>query len=159
MNETPRTRLVAYSVAVLAPAVSLLVRWPLWWVLGDAVPHMTFFPAVMIAAYLGGFRPGLLATILSAVAANYFIPHQDPSLQATYVNKVAALILFVLVGSIISGLSESLHRARRRIVVEERRRAELAQRTRAEEALIQEQYRWRSLTEALPQLVWSAMPD
>src|SRR6202040_2706070 len=79
MNETPRTRLVAYSVAVLAPAVSLLVRWPLWPVLGDAVPHMTFFPAVMVAAYFGGFRPGLLATILSAVAANYLIPHQLPS--------------------------------------------------------------------------------
>ena len=30
MIETPRTRLIAYSVAVLAPAVSLLVRWPLW---------------------------------------------------------------------------------------------------------------------------------
>ena len=57
MTETPRARLVAYSVAVLAPAVSLLVRWPLAPVLGDAVPHMTFFPAVMVAAYLGGFWP------------------------------------------------------------------------------------------------------
>src|ERR1700758_2540223 len=115
MNAIPRARLLAYSVAVLAPAVSLLIRWPLWPVLGDAVPHMTFFPAVMIAAYCGGFGPGLLATILSAIAANFFIPHQDPTLQARHVNEVAALILFLLVGSIISGLSESLHRARRRM--------------------------------------------
>ena len=50
MHETPRARLVAYSVAVLATVVSLLVRWPLRPVLGDAVPHMTFFPAVMVAA-------------------------------------------------------------------------------------------------------------
>ncbi len=62
MHETPRTRLVAFSVAVLAPAVALLVRWPLWPVLEDAVPHMTFFPAVMLAAYFGGFWPGFLAT-------------------------------------------------------------------------------------------------
>src|SRR5712691_6670135 len=123
MHETPRSRLIAYSVAVLAPALSLLVRWPLWPVLGDAVPHMTFFPAVMIAAYFGGFGPGLLATILSAVAAN-LIPHQVPSLQATQINEVAALILFVLVGSIMSGLSESLHQARRRIMADERQRAE-----------------------------------
>src|SRR3954468_3534190 len=102
MPEMRGARLVAYAVAVLATAVSLLVRWPLWPVLGDAVPHMTFFPAVMIAAYVGGFRPGLLATILSAIAANYFIPKQMPSLQATTVNEVAALTLFVLVGSIIS---------------------------------------------------------
>ena len=66
MTESSRARLVAYGVAVLATAVSLLARWPLWPVLGDGVPHMTFFPAVMIAAYFGGFGPGLLATVLSA---------------------------------------------------------------------------------------------
>src|SRR5258707_5389210 len=124
MNETPRTRLVAYSVAVVAPAVSLLVRWPLGPVLGNAVPHMTFFPAVMIAAYFGGFWPGLLATCLSAVAANYFLTGQLSSFQVTSVNDVAALILFVLVGTIISGLCESLHRARRRLVAQEGQLAE-----------------------------------
>src|SRR5438552_15762591 len=116
MHDTPRARLVAYSVAVLAPAVSLLVRWPLWPVLGDAVPHMTFFPAVMIAAYFGGFWPGLLATALSAVAANYFLTGQLRSFHVTSVNDVAALILFVLVGTIISGLCELLQRAQRRMV-------------------------------------------
>jgi two-component system sensor histidine kinase/response regulator len=126
MNETPRARLVAYSVAVLAPAVSLLARWSLCAVLGDAVPHMTFFPAVMIAAYYGGFWPGLLATIVSAVTANFFLTEQLPSFQAKNVSDVAGLILFVLVGTIISGLCESLHRARRRIVADERRRAEEA---------------------------------
>ena len=63
MHGRPRSRLVDYSVAVLATAFLLLIRWPLWPVL-DAVPHMTFFPAVMIAAYFGGFWPGLLATFL-----------------------------------------------------------------------------------------------
>jgi two-component system, sensor histidine kinase and response regulator len=121
MNETTRARLVAFYVAMLAPAVSLLVRWPLWPVLGDAVPHMTFFPAVMIAAYFGGFWPGLLATGLSAVAANYFLTGQFSSLHITSVNDVVALVLFVLVGTIISGLCESLHRVRRRVVANERR--------------------------------------
>src|SRR5436305_6534118 len=102
LHGTPRALLVAYGVAVLAPAVSLLIRWPLWPVLGDAVPHMTFFPAVMIAAYGGGFWPGLLATALSAAAANYFFTHQLSSLQAGSVNDVIALILFLLIGTIIS---------------------------------------------------------
>ena len=123
MHETPRPRLVAYGVAVLATAVSLLARWPLRPVLGDAVPHMTFFPAVMVAAYVGGFWPGLLATLLSAAAANYFLTGQLSSFQVGSVNDVAAVILFVLVGTIISGLSESLHQARRRLVARERRRA------------------------------------
>src|SRR5207244_1679335 len=73
MHETSRSRLVPYGVAVLATAASLLIRWPLRPVLGEAVPHMTFFPAVMIAAYFGGFWPGLLATILSAAAASHFL--------------------------------------------------------------------------------------
>src|SRR5438105_2783811 len=99
MHETPRGRLVAYGIAVLATAGCLLIRWPLWPVLGDAVPHMSFFPAVMVAAYFGGFWPGLLATLLSAVAANYFFTGQLRSLQVTSVNDVAALALFVLTGA------------------------------------------------------------
>src|SRR5712664_3109927 len=109
MHETPRSRLVAFGVAVLAPAVSLLVRWPLWPVLEDAVPHMTFFPAVMIAAYVGGLWPGLLATFLSAAAANFFItgqlssfhphPYPPPLVGGGQGGGVAALALFVLVGA------------------------------------------------------------
>src|SRR4030088_2473394 len=124
MFQGRRARAMAYGLAVLAPAVSLLIRWPLWPWLGDAVPHMTFFPAVMIAAYVGGLWPGLLATLLSALAANYFLNKQLASLQFKSVNDAAALVLFLLVGAIISGLSESLHRARRQIVADERRRAE-----------------------------------
>jgi PAS domain S-box-containing protein len=146
MRETPRARLVAYGVAVLATAVSLLARWPLWPVLGDAVPHMTFFPAVMVAAYFGGFRPGLLATILSAVAANYFLTQQLPHFRVTSVNDVAALILFVLTGVVISGLCESLHRARHRILADERRRAE--------EALSQERHLLHTLMDYLPDLIY-----
>src|ERR1700675_3208358 len=99
MHESPRSRVAAFSVALLAPAVSLLARWPLWPLLGDSVPHMTFFPAVMIAAYLGGFWPGLLATSLSAAAANFFLTGQLRSFHVTNANDVAGLVLFVLVGT------------------------------------------------------------
>ena len=67
MNEPRLARLIANGVAVVAPAVTLLVRWPLDVVLGDRVLYMAFFPAVLLASYLGGFWPGLLATILSAL--------------------------------------------------------------------------------------------
>src|SRR2546423_7831589 len=147
MNDRPRVRRVAYVVAVLAPAASLLVRWPLWPVLGDAVPHMTFFPAVMIAAYIGGFWPGLMATLVSAVTANYYLTEQLPSFHARSVNDVVALSLFVLVGTIIIGLCEFLHRARHRIQADERRRAEEAVRASEE--------RFRDLILALPAAVYT----
>jgi two-component system, sensor histidine kinase and response regulator len=152
MNETPRTRLVAYGVAVLATAVSILVRWPLWPVLENSFPHMTFFPAVMIAAYFGGFWPGLLATGLGAFAANYFLPRQPAGFQFTNAKDVVALTLFVLVGAIISGLGELLRRERRRVV-------HITEHMRSVQALQESEQRWRNLTEALPQFVWTASAD
>src|SRR3977135_1867880 len=121
MNETPRARLVAYSVAVLAPAVSLLVRWPLWAVLGDYLPHMTFLPAVALAAYYGGLRPGVLATVLSPLAADTFVLSPHSALAISDTEPAGGFCLVVMTGAILSVLSESLHRARRRVVANERR--------------------------------------
>ena len=146
MHERRRHPLAAYGVAVLATAVSLLIRWPLWPVLGSAVPQMTFFPAVMIAAYFGGFWPGVLATVLSAFTANYFIAERPSALHFSHTNEVAALILFILVGTIISALCESLHRVRRTLVAEERRRGE--------EARQETEQRFRQVVENMQELFW-----
>ncbi len=123
MNEQRRARLIAYGVAVVAPAVTLLVRWPLDVVLGDRVLYMAFFPAVLLAAYFGGFWPGLAATVLSALAATYFLVEPLFTLQITTAHDAVALTLFVLVGTVISGLSESRLRALHRITASERRYA------------------------------------
>src|SRR5258705_7394458 len=126
MRESPRSALEVYGVDLAATLVCLLLRWPLWPVLGDAVPHMSLFPAVMIAAYYGGLGPGILATVLSAIAANYFLTHQFRHFHLTSANDIAALILFLATGAIISVLSESLHRTQRRMLETERRRSQEA---------------------------------
>jgi CheY-like chemotaxis protein/HPt (histidine-containing phosphotransfer) domain-containing protein len=83
MRETPRGRLFACGLAVLATGVSLLVRWPLWPVLDTRVRYMTFIPAVALSAYYGGLWPGLLATVLSAAAGTCFVAEPSPSLAIT----------------------------------------------------------------------------
>jgi PAS domain S-box-containing protein len=123
MHETRPARLIAYAVAVLGPALSLLLRWPLWPVLEDYLPHMTFLPAVALAAYYGGLRPGLLATVLSAVAADSFLLRYHVMEEVPYAQLAGGFCLFVSTGAVIGWLSESLHRARRRAAANERRYA------------------------------------
>src|SRR5262245_23670947 len=123
MHETPRARLVAYGVAFLATGVSLLLRWPLWPVLEHSAPFMTFFPAVILSAYYGGLGPGLLATLLGAAAADFFLIEPGHLFTFGLAPEAFSMGLFVLTGAVISGLSESLHRSQRRVVANERRYA------------------------------------
>ena len=68
------TRMAArYLVAPLVIALALAVRLPLHAAL-QGLPHITFFPAVMIAALLGGFGPGLVAILLSSLSVLYLLP-------------------------------------------------------------------------------------
>jgi PAS domain S-box-containing protein len=140
MHESPSGK-SAFGIGLLAAVVALVVRWQLHPVLGDRALYSTFLPAVMIAAYLGGFRPAILVTLLSALAGNYFLvePLFVVGLKGT--GNLVALILFLLTGAFISGLSESLHRVQRRIIAHERQRAE--------EILRQSEGRLRQLADLL----------
>jgi two-component system sensor histidine kinase/response regulator len=137
MSDTSRKQLIAYGVAVLATGLSVIARWPLESFLGHDKPLITFFPAIILSAYLGGWGPGLTATLLGAAAADYFFIAPAYSFAVKAPSDIYGIVMFVLTGGFISALTEALHRSRLR----------------------ETEKRWRSLTEALPQLVWSALPD
>jgi PAS domain S-box-containing protein len=120
MIDTYRGRLVAYGVAVLATALSLAARWRLFPLLGQHSLFLTFLPAIMLSAYLGGRGPGLLATFLAAAAADLFLSEPRYLFGAHQPADVYCLGLFVLTGVVVSGLTESLHRSRRRVEASER---------------------------------------
>src|SRR3954471_14523025 len=125
MHEQRRIQL-AYGVAVLAIGVSLVIRLALVPWLGYHAELMTFFLAVIISAYLGGVGPGLLATALGVAARRYFFIQPRYSLAIHELGRAYAMGLFVLVGAVISGLMESLHRSKCRINEEEQSRAQQA---------------------------------
>jgi PAS domain S-box-containing protein len=78
-------------------------------------PTLVIFSVpIMLSAYLGGLRAGLLATALSAFLATYYLLPPIHSLQVTSVADRWQQALLVLSGTIISVLNEALHRARRR---------------------------------------------
>src|SRR5262245_13010204 len=104
MYETPRARLVVCGLAVLATAAEFLLRWRLRSVLGDRALYSPFFPSVLIAAYLGGFWPGLVVTFLCAATANYFFVEPLFALGLKGPDDTFALTLFVVTGVFISAL-------------------------------------------------------
>jgi PAS domain S-box-containing protein len=60
-----------YVVAVVSVVAALLIsRWPAFHL--QTAPVSLFLCAIMFSAWLGGLGPGLLATILSSLAFNYY---------------------------------------------------------------------------------------
>ncbi|HEY4649753.1 MAG TPA: DUF4118 domain-containing protein, partial [Gemmatimonadales bacterium] len=65
-------RLAPYIWACIAVAGAVLLRSLFTPELKTGLPFITLFPAVFLAAYLGGLGPGILATLLGVVTALHF---------------------------------------------------------------------------------------
>jgi PAS domain S-box-containing protein len=123
MRDTPRGRLIAYGVAVLAAGASLAIRWLLMPFLDHERPFITFFPAVILSAYVGGLGPGLVATFLGAALGHYYVTDPPYTFTIHDRSEAYALALYTLTGVVISATTESLHRSRSRVAANERRYA------------------------------------
>ncbi len=81
--------------------------------IAEQSPFLLFAAAVMVGAWFGGLGPGLLATGLGALAADYFF--LAPAGSFTPLDLAfLPLLLFVLQGALISYLVEALRSARGR---------------------------------------------
>src|SRR5262245_1161679 len=109
-----RSNIARYSVALVAVMAASAVGIVLRAMLGYRFPLISFYPAIMLSAWYGGFWPGVAATVISAVVADslWLGPLRQAG-QAT-VGDPVALGLFGGIGLVISGFSESLHRSGRR---------------------------------------------
>jgi signal transduction histidine kinase len=105
-----------YVVALVTVTISSLVRWQLSALTGDLAAFLPYTPALMISAYLGGLRGGLLATGLGALVGNFLWQKPAYTLGVAGSAEAVSVVVFLLAGSVISGLSELLHQARREAV-------------------------------------------
>src|ERR1017187_236984 len=120
----------------LAVAVALVVGR------GFDVHGALFLTAVALTAWFGGMAPGLTALALSLLSLGSFFQPLVPYVELAGIRvpyRVLSLTFFASLALIVCWLSAS--------------------RRRTEAALRESEQRWRSLTEALPQLVWGARPD
>jgi PAS domain S-box-containing protein len=102
-------------------AITLLLRWPLWPILGGQLPLLFLWPAVVFCAWLGGLWPGLLATVLSALAGGILFWFAQDSVNITAPAVWVGLLAFVGLGGLTSLALERLHEARRELQEERRK--------------------------------------
>ena len=123
MRQTSRTSLQqtlsGYLIAIVATAVVALVRLTISDTFGNFAPIVTFTIAIVIAAWYGGLKPGLLATVLSTLAADYLFTPRRHSFYVATLSGTVSLCVLCFTGVLISLLCESLHRTRRRLEAEQ----------------------------------------
>jgi two-component system CheB/CheR fusion protein len=115
MSQSTRSLVVRYGLVppvVVAAVVGTLL---LERTLGPEAPFLVLLPTTILIAWYGGFGPGLLATIASALAAIYFLLPPRFSWLVQSPAERAEAVVFVVVGVGVSLLSEILRRAKERL--------------------------------------------
>ena len=103
---------VAYSVSTLVVIASLIAGMAIKQWLAASHIMLVFLPSVLISAALYGFRPGLWASLLSAVAGTYFLSSPGDPFAVSDPANFWAIMIFTLVAAFASALAEqSRHQA------------------------------------------------
>lgn len=131
-------RLYLLVAGVVGAAAAL--RWALEPLLGTGGVFITYYLAVATAALVGGVRAGLMATVLSALAAVLLFAEPRGSLIAVRHSDWVALGLFVVAAGLMSWMAERVERA-------QRREGEAAGRAKGTEALRRSEEQFRTAFE------------
>jgi PAS domain S-box-containing protein len=156
--------LLRYGVAVTSVLLALLLTRVLASYF-ESFRTPLFFNAIMLSTWFGGFIPGMVATLLAVLALKYYSmpPLYSWSFDIQHVPLFVIFSLSALFISWVTAKQQHAERAVRRVqdklevTVRERTatlrktneelQAEIAERTRAEEALRASEERWRAIFE------------
>jgi PAS domain S-box-containing protein len=103
---------IRYAFAVAVVALSTGLRW---WLVGSVGPmplFVTWYPAVLLVATIAGGGPGIVATLLSALAADYWFIEPYRQFSILGASDAVATGIFTGTGIFLSILAERLRRAR-----------------------------------------------
>jgi signal transduction histidine kinase len=122
-QKSAEPRLPAYLAVLPVILVATLLRMSLTPLIGPtAAPFITYFPAVLFAAWYGGFRTGAFAILLSTAATWYYFVSAERSFLIVNPGDLIGILLFIFVSFGIALLSDSQRQA-----VAQRRAAENAE--------------------------------
>src|SRR6266700_7188594 len=114
-----RSPIAAYGFALAMIALAVLVRWIVGEYVGARIPFITFFPAIVIATLIGGLWPGIVATVLSTLAAWYLFipPYFSWSLGE---RELVQLLMFIVVDGVMVAMIVLLDALVERLVIQQR---------------------------------------
>ncbi len=156
-NSVERPAWKRYGAAVVAVAAAMLVRAMFSPLLGAETPFLFLFPAILVAAAYGGLGPGLAATALAALAADYFLLPPIHQLGFATTASLVQFVTFVAIGVFISVLNERLrqsrHAAQAAALESAGREAELR---RVQGEIEESEERFRITANSAPVMIWMA---
>ena len=98
--------------AIAMVVVASLIHQALPSSINAGSPPIGFFIAVVVAAWLGGLWPGLLATVGSVALTVFYFLVPEGSIYVTDSGEIIRTAFFALEGVVVSLLFESIHRSR-----------------------------------------------
>jgi len=107
-GSSARAVLERYGIALIGVALALALRTALASVLEGSASYLFYVPAILVASALGGWGPGVFATILGLLLGLFFVADHRALMAADIVNA----FVFVLVGIGASWRGELLRRSR-----------------------------------------------
>jgi signal transduction histidine kinase len=115
-----KSPILRYGAAILAFLTALALRIIGWPILGNDAPFLFFLSALALASWYGGFVPGILATLLGAIAAAYlFLPPVTPEGTVEF-SHLLHISVYIATGVFVSFLMKQLHSAIERSTQAER---------------------------------------
>lgn len=109
--------LARYAPAVLAPLLAGALAWALRHEL-DSYPTSQFVLAVLISALLGGWWPGMLATVVSSLILVLGFIEPIGELKALHFSDMVQLSFFLATGVATAALAHRLRAARQQLSTE-----------------------------------------
>src|SRR5688500_10447351 len=100
---------LGYAFAVLTSVGAMYVRVLLSGVL-EGFPFITFFVAIVLTAFLFGWRAGTVAAALGAIISGYFLLPPDWSVPGHGISNWIGMGFYVVLVSVILLLTAAMHR-------------------------------------------------
>ncbi len=109
------SRLLRYVAALVATIVVLLLRQALDPLLGNSVPYVSVFPAIIFSAWYCGTGPSILSAVIAFVGEHYFFSGSRYSFSVSRLSEWMQIAVYAGVAGFIVAMAEVNRRAIRKL--------------------------------------------